>query len=149
MARLIARETGAFGGAGLPWALLDLGRARPITGRQIVETGPLRAIRRDLVLGLAARSKITDQTLCKADPQLRAWRFHAVEQLGRIVEMVAVEDRRRRRPEPRFPPLRDGLGEQDELVGGVVADSVAPEMRRAASWENVCKNWWGGGVAQK
>src|SRR3546814_1472434 len=65
----------------------------PITERQIVETGPLRAIRRDLVLGLAARSKITDRTMCKADPQLRAWRFHAVEQLGRIVEMVAVEER--------------------------------------------------------
>src|SRR3546814_3135395 len=92
-------------------------------------TGPLRAIRRDLVLGLAARSKITDRTMCKADPQLHAWRFHAVEQLGRIVEMVAVEERRRKQPEPRFHLLRDGLGEQDDIVRGFVTD---PESGRAA-----------------
>src|SRR3546814_6912412 len=77
MARLIALKTVGFGGAGIPCARLDLERAMPITERQIVETGPLRAIRRDLVLGLAARSKITDRTMCKADPQLRPWRFHA------------------------------------------------------------------------
>src|SRR3546814_8454992 len=63
MARLIALKTVGFGGAGIPCARLDLERAMPITERQIVETGPLRAIRRDLVLGLAARSKITDRTM--------------------------------------------------------------------------------------
>src|SRR3546814_15262841 len=62
--------------------------------------------------------------MCKADPQLRAWRFHAVEQLGRIVEMVAVEERRRKQPEPRFHLLRDGLGEQDDIVRGFVTDPV-------------------------
>src|SRR3546814_4469647 len=62
--------------------------------------------------------------MCKADPQLRAWRFHAVEQLGRIVEMVAVEERHRKQPEPRFHLLRDGLGEQDDIVRGFVTDPV-------------------------
>src|SRR3546814_13027657 len=62
--------------------------------------------------------------MCKADPQLRAWRFHAVEQLGRIVEMVAVEERRRKQPESRFHLLRDGLGEQDDIVRGFVTDPV-------------------------
>src|SRR3546814_15026403 len=46
------------------------------------------------------------------------------EQLGRIVEMVAVDERRRKQPEPRFHLLRDGLGEQDDIVRGFVTDPV-------------------------
>ncbi len=93
MARLIALKTVGFGGAGIPGARLDLERAMPITERQIVEIGPLRAIGSDLVPGLAARREIADGAMSKADTQLRAWRFHAVEQLGRIVEMVTMEER--------------------------------------------------------
>src|SRR3546814_13998937 len=58
MARLIALKTVGFGGAGIPCARLDLERAMPITERQIVETGPLRAIRRDQIGRASCRERV-------------------------------------------------------------------------------------------
>ena len=96
----------------------------PVAQCQVVDVGSTGSVGGDLVLGFALRTKIADRTMGDANPQASAGRRHAVEQIGWIVQIVPVRERRRQQPNAWLDLSGLRFGEDGDGATGALAHTI-------------------------